>query len=95
MEYQLKGPIVTCTLGWYRWKVWTADQTDQVGRGEGGESTPRIADMGSRYLKKNICLASIFRTLSSSVGEYFVLVVVFFLIWPSSLNMEKFSALTN
>jgi hypothetical protein len=50
-----------------------------VGRGEGGESTPRIADMGSRYLKKNICLASIFRTLSSSVGEYFVHVVGFYL----------------
>jgi hypothetical protein len=32
-------------------------------------ATPRITDTGSRYLKKKISLASIFRTLSSRVGK--------------------------
>ncbi len=41
--------------------------------------TPRISDTGSRYLKKKISLASIFRTLSSKVGEYFVHAVGFYL----------------
>ena len=41
--------------------------------------TPRIVDTGSRYLKKNISLALIFRTLSSRVGEYFVHAVGFYL----------------
>ncbi len=45
-----------------------------------GESpTPRINKTGSRYLKKKISLASIFRTLSSRVGEYFVHAVGFYL----------------
>jgi hypothetical protein len=42
------------------------------------KTTPRIVDTGSRYLKK-ISIASIFRTLSSRVGEYFVHVVGFYL----------------
>ncbi len=40
---------------------------------------PAINDAGSRYMKKKISLASIFRTLSSRVGEYFVHVVGFYL----------------
>ncbi len=51
------------------------------------KTTPRISDTGSRrlpvstsrYLKKKISLALLFRTLSSSVGEYFVHVVGFYL----------------
>ena len=64
--------------------IFESKRTPSILKGHGNEPvfpkpTPRIVDTGSRYLKKKISLASIFRTLSSSVGEHFVHVVGFYL----------------